>query len=280
MSEAGDPAPTGHTNRNVSYWRACLVLLGAGMLGVLSLYPTLGPTASALLQRPEAPAVSRPLLQLLLLINPILLLVVGVVVGTALAPRLGLRSHLAEAASGRTGAGPRLRQILPRAVGWGAAAGALTLLLDPIFRPLLGETAAALAALEAAQPRTLTVTLSGLLYGGITEELMVRWGLLSLIAWLLWRLAGRAKGGPRPWALWTATVVAALLFGAGHLGAVAAQLELTPMLVVRTVALNAVAGTIFGWLFWRWSLEAAMVAHATAHVVLTVVSWVGLLFGA
>jgi hypothetical protein len=26
----------------------------------------------------------------------------------------------------------------------------------------------------------------------------------------------------------------------------------------------------FGWLFWRRSLEAAMIAHATSHVVLFV----------
>jgi hypothetical protein len=32
------------------------------------------------------------------------------------------------------------------------------------------------------------------------------------------------------------------------------------------VLLNALGGVLFGWLFWRRSLEAAMVAHATTHV--------------
>jgi membrane protease YdiL (CAAX protease family) len=32
------------------------------------------------------------------------------------------------------------------------------------------------------------------------------------------------------------------------------------------VALNAIGGIVFGWLYWRRSLEAAMVAHASAHV--------------
>jgi hypothetical protein len=30
---------------------------------------------------------------------------------------------------------------------------------------------------------------------------------------------------------------------------------------------NAAFGVLFGYLFWRYGLEAAMIAHATAHVV-------------
>ncbi len=66
--------------------------------------------------------------------------------------------------------------------------------------------------------------------------------------------------------------VLALLFGVGHLGAVSAVAPLTAAVVARTVALNALAGVAFGWLFWRRSLEAAMLAHMAGHVVLTLVS--------
>jgi hypothetical protein len=30
---------------------------------------------------------------------------------------------------------------------------------------------------------------------------------------------------------------------------------------------NTAFGVLFGYLFWRYGLEAAMIAHATAHVV-------------
>jgi membrane protease YdiL (CAAX protease family) len=48
--------------------------------------------------------------------------------------------------------------------------------------------------------------------------------------------------------------------------------ELTPALVTRVIVLNTVAGLVFGWLFWRRGLEAAMVAHATAHLPMQVLA--------
>ena len=33
------------------------------------------------------------------------------------------------------------------------------------------------------------------------------------------------------------------------------------------VVANTAFGVLFGWLFWRYGLEAAMIAHAMAHLV-------------
>jgi hypothetical protein len=43
---------------------------------------------------------------------------------------------------------------------------------------------------------------------------------------------------------------------------------LTPVVVARALVLNGVAGATFGVLYWRAGLEAAMVAHVAADVVL------------
>ena len=72
--------------------------------------------------------------------------------------------------------------------------------------------------------------------------------------------------------VWTAIVLAALLFGIAHLPAMAALVALTPLIVIRTVLLNALGGLLFGWLFWQRSLEVAMVAHAAFHVGLFVLN--------
>jgi membrane protease YdiL (CAAX protease family) len=112
------------------------------------------------------------------------------------------------------------------------------------------------------------------LYGGITEELMLRFGLMSVLAFVGWRITGRRADGPQPGVVRAAIVIAAVLFGLGHLPALAQSADLTPALVVRTVLLNAVAGVLFGWLYWRRSLEAAMVAHASFHVPLVFLSLV------
>ncbi len=100
----------------------------------------------------------------------------------------------------------------------------------------------------------------------------MRWGLMTTLAWGGWRLAQKGQGLPRPSVMWGALGTSALLFGIGHLGVVAAMVPLTPVLVARTVLLNTAGGVIFGWLYWRRSLEAAMVAHATFHAVLTLIA--------
>jgi hypothetical protein len=38
--------------------------------------------------------------------------------------------------------------------------------------------------------------------------------------------------------------------------------------IVRTIVLNALLGIPFGWLYWRWGLEYAMLAHFCADLVL------------
>lgn len=115
----------------------------------------------------------------------------------------------------------------------------------------------------------MLTTLSGLLYGGIAEELQMRWGLVSLVTLGLWKLLARRAPVPPATLTWLAVALIAVLFGVAHLGAAAAIVSLTPLIVARTVVINALAGVVFGWLFTRRSLESAMVAHAASHVAIT-----------
>ena len=71
--------------------------------------------------------------------------------------------------------------------------------------------------------------------------------------------------------LGTSIGLAAGLFGLGHLPATAALLPLTPAVIARALILNGIPGVVFGWLFWRRGLEAAMVAHFAADLVLHVI---------
>jgi hypothetical protein len=102
-----------------------------------------------------------------------------------------------------------------------------------------------------------------MLYGGLAEEVILRWGVMSLMAWVLLSLAGVRR---HRLAMGIAVVLAAVLFAAAHLPVLAAQLELTPLVVARTLLINGVAGVLYGWLFWRRHLEAAMAAHAATHL--------------
>jgi membrane protease YdiL (CAAX protease family) len=189
-------------------------------------------------------------------------------VGVACAPRVGLRSHIAGAATEGARTWIKIKSDLPLAAAVGAATGLSIVVLDRLSQPWMPQ---ALQVLQN-QPRGMSITLAGVLYGGITEELLLRWGLMSVLAWAGWRIFQRGEDVPRAWLMWTAIVVSALLFGVGHLGAAVALVPLTFAVVVRTVLLNALAGMVFGYVFWRRSLEAAMVAHAGAHIAMTLVS--------
>lgn len=110
------------------------------------------------------------------------------------------------------------------------------------------------------------------LYGGMTEELLLRWGLMSLLLWLMWRFFQDRKDAPQPIYVLLAVLISSLIFGAGHLPAAAAMSGgLTPGVIIYVLAVNASFGILSGYLFWRSGLEAAMIAHAIAHVIMYIV---------
>jgi len=103
--------------------------------------------------------------------------------------------------------------------------------------------------------------------GGITEEIMCRLFIMSLLLWLMARLGG----GARPWMFVVAIVTAALLFGAMHLpAAISVGLASSPLAIARIVLPNLIVGLPCGWLFWKYGLEHAMVAHFASDFVLHV----------
>lgn len=122
-----------------------------------------------------------------------------------------------------------------------------------------------LAAAQTPSPAAWKGLLSSF-YGGIGEELQLRLFLMTLLAWALAR--GRISRGS---AILIANVLAALAFGAGHLPAAAQVFTLTTGVVVYIVSANAAAGLVFGTLYARHGLEAAMAAHFIADIGLHVV---------
>ena len=222
------------------------------------------------------PGLSLPLLAVLSGINPLLLLGVACLLGAYAAPRVGLQSYVVDRIGTSEGIWQRLRDDVGLAVATGLLGGVLIVVLDAAMMPFVAQDLPQ-SVLGATRPTVLTVLAYApvrFLYGGITEELMLRFGLMSLLVFVGWRATGGRADGLRPAVVWAAIVVSAVLFGVGHLPALAQAVTLTPALVVRTVLLNAVAGVLFGWLYWRRSLEAAMIAHASFHVPLVALSLV------
>jgi membrane protease YdiL (CAAX protease family) len=253
-----------------TYFRRFGALFVPAFLGVVVLVATtaeqLGRQLEAL---PEVPEIPLPVLLALAVVQPAILVAIAVALGLAFAPRLGLRSHWVSKAAGE----PLVAGFRPEvaaAFGWGVITALLLLALDTISLSLLGDAGEQLSLMSN---RTAAVTLAGVVYGGITEEVLIRWGLVPLLAVGVQKfLRQPGKGSPDGPVMWPAIVLSALIFGAGHLPALSQATDLTGAIVARTLVLNGAAGVVFGWLFWRRSLEAAMLAHATVHIVWTLVA--------
>ena len=255
---------TGSTN-NARFGQVFLALFGLGLLGALSLIPTI--TGQMDMLPPELADLSAPVTVALSLINILIMLAVSVAIGTLLAHRVGLRSLVAEKIRAGKAIWPALRPHIPMAFTAGVIYMVVAAGLDFLTNLATNAELFREATAEAnVLGQLLTSLLVGLLYGGILEELLLRWGIMTLLVWIGWRVVQRKQGPPQPTLVWAAIILTALLFGIGHLPGLAAMGMLTPLMVVRTILLNALGGFLFGWLFWRHSLEVAMVAHAAAHV--------------
>ncbi|AUM01372.1 CPBP family intramembrane metalloprotease [Rhodocyclaceae bacterium] len=245
-----DPAPS-------SWSRRALPVLAVGLLGIIALMGQ-APPAALLAAAPELAALPPWAQRAALALNPLLLVMAASAVGAALAHRVGLRSLLAGTAPAR-----QPLRLWAASVGWGLFVGIAVQALDRLLSPAWSEGWRALV--QAPPDLAGSRLVVGLLYGGLAEEVIARWGAMSLLAWALLRALGPAHARL---ALGLAVALSALVFGAAHLPVLAVQVELETTLVARTLLLNGLGGVVYGWLFCRHHLEAAMAAHAATHLAL------------
>lgn len=250
------------------FFRTALVLWALGLVGVASIGPyvadLLGP---ALVQAAQKAHVSVTTVLIAQAAQTAVLVGICVFLGLWASRAVGFRTPVLAAIL--TGRRPKAdAPAIVASILAGAFASAAIIALDlALFAPSLPAQFRAQAA-----PASWKGLLASF-YGGFTEELMLRLFMLSVLALGLQALATGGKPRSRPlsaWAFWTANLAAALIFGAGHLPAAAALAPLTTVLIVRTIVLNGLAGVVFGALYRRWGLEAAMLAHFCADLVLHV----------
>jgi hypothetical protein len=196
------------------------------------------------------------------------LLAISILIGIGCAYRVGLRSHLIDHWVFHPAKSPSFAVEMKWSLGVGAAAAIVLLLLDRLMQPALPE------ALQAANhtERSGLNLLTAMFYGGITEEILMRWGLMSLLVWIAWKGLKQGVTLPSQGIYQGAIVLAALVFGLLHLPVTAAIVPLTTVVIIRALLLNGIAGIAFGWLFWQYSLEAAMLAHISVHAFTFVLS--------
>jgi membrane protease YdiL (CAAX protease family) len=254
--------------------RVFAILWIAGTVGVLSFL--LVDLSALLANLPGAAGAGLPfppfVLKLLSTIQTTVILSIAVLLGVALAHRVGLSSPAAEALAGGGNLVAALKaQIVPGLIG-GLAGGIAIPLAWLLWKPFLPPA----FVMRAVQLNRALPFPTRVLYGGITEELLFRWGMLSLLVWLAWRLLQKRKGKPRAFWFVSAIIISSVVFGLGHLPLVRALgVNFTVAIIGYIVVANSLFGFIAGYLYWKRGLEAAIIAHMLAHVVIITAMYLG-----
>ena len=145
-----------------------------------------------------------------------------------------------------------------------AVIGGLALILPDLL--IFGKYEPALLDMYAVKP-TVPFLLATVTSGAVMAEVMLRLFMMSLVAFVLHLLFERKRDGVSTAVLAAANVTSALLFAAGHLPGNDMMFGLTPVIILRCMLLNGVFGLAFGWLYRKFGLRYAMIAHGGCHVV-------------
>ena len=146
----------------------------------------------------------------------------------------------------------------------GFIGGAVIMLLDLFVFSAGADWEAIKGSLLASL--TPSSIIASFTYGGIVEELMMRLFLMSLIAFILWKIFCRKEAAIPTKILVISNILVAIAFAAGHLPATAMTMGLTPMIVVRCFVLNGSMGLVFGRAYRKDGIAYAMLSHIFAHV--------------
>lgn len=255
--------------------RLFFLLFFAGFAGVLSfLLVDLAGVVALFPAGTDVPVIT-PAIKLLSLVQPTVLLFAAVLIGLALAPKVGLSAPVAEALVGDQPAGPALRsQLAPGVLGAfiGGASVLLTAALSKSF--LTTQTIETIGKFQRLIPMP-----TRLLYGGITEELLLRWGLMTLAVWIVWRVFQKRFTKPTRICYIAAILFSSFVFGLGHLPVAVMLLpETTVAIVLFVIVANSAFGIVAGYLYWKWGLESSIIAHMLGHLILALASYAGVYF--
>jgi membrane protease YdiL (CAAX protease family) len=246
-------------------WKLFLLLLGASIVGSIAILPF----SATLLKQAKVPAFPPNLLPVVLAFSVVLetgISLVAISLGLWLGSQVGLGAPLLQRwLEGDREALRKIRESIPLAVGLGTVLGVVT-----AASALVVDRMAAGQDPNIAAPAAWEGFLASI-GAGIREEVWLRLGMMTFFVWLGNKLTFRGPSEPYPAVVWAANALAALLFAAIHIPQAKLLIGLSGPVLAFIFLGNGVPGLVFGWLYWRKGLVAAMMAHFILDVVLKVI---------
>ncbi|HSJ86085.1 MAG TPA: CPBP family intramembrane glutamic endopeptidase [Anaerolineales bacterium] len=258
--------------KTIINWKVFWLLWIASILATIAVLPYVLEMQSSAVDLTKL-GLPLSLIVTLQIVQNAILCAIAIFAGLFLAKRVGLGSPILEDITRGESIANKFQAVLPLSMILGVLSTLIVLALEffyfqPVMSKEFGNTAAALS-LQTAQPAAWKGFLASF-YGGIVEEILLRLFVMSLLVWLGKIISKTADGKPTSAVFWSANILAAVLFGLGHLPATSMLVPLTPVVITRAIALNGLIGIACGWLYWKRGLEAAMISHFSADLVLHV----------
>jgi len=245
---------------NLINWKLFGILFFIGVLSFFAVLPYILTLQADIIK--DLP-ISLPLALLLSTIQTSVLLVVTIFLGLTLSKKNGFSLPLLEnMLAGRNMMGKLKAQSL-LSIKLGALVGVLIIIFDYFFSFFIEP----FKVVDVA----IWKSFLGSFYGGIFEEILLRLFFLSLLIWIFSKVWKTSDGKLQTSIIWAGIIIAAVVFGLGHLPATALLTDLTPLVVIRAILLNSIGGIVFGWLYWKRGLVSAMMAHFTADITILII---------
>jgi membrane protease YdiL (CAAX protease family) len=238
-------------------WKIFLILLTSSILSVFAIFPYVLTLQGDILKQ-----IGQPLLVIFLLqlFQSAILFSVTIFIGLYLAKRVNFRLPLLEAIVTHSDSKKIIKEISLISIISGIAVAVTIYAVDYLFA-LQGATLSTSQNLAPIWQKLLAA-----FYGGITEEILMRLFLMTLLVWIGKKLFRQTE--PNKITIIISIVIASIIFGLGHLPITASLTAITPIIVVRAIVLNGIGGIIFGYLYWKKGLESAIIAHFTTDIFL------------
>jgi membrane protease YdiL (CAAX protease family) len=244
-------------------WNIFWMLFILSIFGVIAVLPYALSVQSDLLK--EIP-FALPIFLLIVIFQSAILFLFVIIIGLNLAKKIGFHLPLLERWTEKKEVFSYFKSILGISVGLGVLAGILIIIGDYLLS-VLGASSLDLKTNVIPAWQGFLASF----YGGINEEILLRLFFMSFLVWIFFKIKKTDDGKPTNIGIWAAIILAAIIFGIGHLPFTASLTTITPVIIARAVILNGIGGIVFGWLYWKKGLESAMIAHFSADILLYVI---------
>ncbi|MEY8293053.1 hypothetical protein AAK882_10495 [Carnobacteriaceae bacterium 52-44] len=252
-------------NKNNPYpWKGFLVFLGIYLIALAAQYPMMLDQARAYIEIMGGSFTYTPnAFALLAIIQPLLLGVIAIYGGHRFFDRVNLRSLTNEVVEGSRTVETRekeytLKDSMPFIVVFAVTLAILNLGFDVIFQNWLPE----IYQPNFSIPNVKQI-LSNIFYSGIGQEILLRWGIMTTIIYVL---SSRGRD-LNQWVYIIGIVFTAILYGFAQYNSIASLTDFSFILVLRILLLNGLDGILFGWLYYKFHFEAAVLSHVLVNLL-------------